>query len=65
VDHDARGQGVGEFLTHAAIELARGTGARTVDLTSRPTREAAKGVYSKMRSSLRNSNVYRIELSSD
>jgi ribosomal protein S18 acetylase RimI-like enzyme len=65
VDHDARGQGVGESLTQAAIELAQSAGARTVDLTSRPTREAANRLYRKMGFALRDSSVYRIALPGD
>ncbi|HEX2038189.1 MAG TPA: GNAT family N-acetyltransferase, partial [Acidimicrobiales bacterium] len=38
VDESARGRGVGEALTHRAIELAGEAGAKTVDLTSRPSR---------------------------
>jgi len=41
VDQDARGRGVGEKLSLDAIRLANELGARTVDLTSRPSREAA------------------------
>ena len=41
VDQAARGQGIGEALTMAALRLAEEAGARTVDLTSRPSREAA------------------------
>ncbi len=41
VDETGRGQGVGVALTQAALGLARDHGARTVDLTSRPSREAA------------------------
>ncbi len=41
VDESARGQGVGALLTEEALQLARAAGARTVDLTTRPSREAA------------------------
>jgi ribosomal protein S18 acetylase RimI-like enzyme len=41
VDAAARGQGVGAALTREALRLARDQGARTVDLTSRPSRDAA------------------------
>jgi predicted N-acetyltransferase YhbS len=41
VDSAARGQGVGAALTREAVRLAEAAGARTVDLTSRPSREAA------------------------
>ncbi len=45
VDGDARGNGVGEALNLFAIEEARKRGAVTVDLTSRPSREAANRLY--------------------
>ena len=41
VDETVRGQGVGEALNQAAINRAQSAGATTVDLTSRPSREAA------------------------
>ena len=41
VDEEARGHGVGELLNRAALDRARELGAKTVDLTSRPSREAA------------------------
>ena len=46
VDEAARGQGVSAALTQAAPDLARARGAKTVDLTSRPSREAAHRLYS-------------------
>ncbi len=59
VDEAHRGRGIGEALTQAAIELAAARGARTVDLTSRPTRQAANRLYQKMGFELRGTNVYR------
>jgi GNAT superfamily N-acetyltransferase len=41
VDDSARGHGVGDLLNLFALDLARQRGAKTVDLTSRPSREAA------------------------
>ena len=61
VDESARGQGVGEALTLAAIEVAAKAGARTVDLTSRPSREAANRLYQRLGFQLRDTNVYRYE----
>src|ERR1035437_918008 len=43
VDEAARGQGIGEILTNEALNLAQAAGARTVDLTSRPSRAARGG----------------------
>ncbi len=59
VDESARGAGVGEALVLAALERAGALGARTVDLTSRPTREAANRLYLRMGFELRTTNVYR------
>ena len=59
VDEAARGRGIGEALNRAAIERARAAGARTVDLTSRPRREAANRLYSRLGFVERETNVYR------
>jgi ribosomal protein S18 acetylase RimI-like enzyme len=59
VDGGARGQGVGESLNLAALEVAQRRGARTVDLTSRPTREAANRLYRRIGFVERETNVYR------
>jgi ribosomal protein S18 acetylase RimI-like enzyme len=62
VDRDARGKGVGEALNLHAIERARLLGARTVDLTSRPSREAANRLYQRIGFKPRETNVYRFEI---
>jgi ribosomal protein S18 acetylase RimI-like enzyme len=62
VDSAARGRGVGEALTQAAVGLARAKGAATVDLTSRPSREAANRLYQKLGFEPRQTNVYRYDL---
>ena len=59
VDGGARGQGVGETLNRAALEVAARRGARTVDLTSRPSREAANRLYQRIGFVQRDTNVYR------
>ena len=59
VDESARGRGVGEVLNRTALDLAYGRGAKTVDLTSRPSREAANRLYQKLGFELRNTNLYR------
>ena len=59
VDESARGHGVGAALTAEAVRLARGAGARTVDLTSRPSREAANRLYQRSGFRRRESTVYR------
>lgn len=58
----ARGQGLGEALVRRAIELARAAGADTLDLTSRPAREAANRLYIRLGFERRETNVYRFEL---
>lgn len=60
VDEAARGQGVGSALTREAIRLARAEGARTVDLTSRPSRQAANRLYERLGFQARDSKVYRL-----
>lgn len=62
VDETARGHGVGEALNQAAIQEARDKGAVTVDLTSRPSREAANRLYQRIGFTQRDTNVYRYSL---
>lgn len=62
VDSSARGHGVGEALNRAALEEARRRGAVTVDLTSRPSREAANRLYQRLGFVARDTNVYRYHL---
>jgi ribosomal protein S18 acetylase RimI-like enzyme len=61
VDEAMRGRGIGEALTREAVRLAGERGARTVDLTSRPGREAANRMYEKVGFRKRETNVYRYE----
>ena len=62
VDEAVGGRGIGKALTRAAIERARAAGCKTVDLTSRPSREVANGMYQSLGFKLRETNVYRFEL---
>jgi ribosomal protein S18 acetylase RimI-like enzyme len=62
VDEAARGQGVGEALTEAMLAEARVRGCVTVDLTSRPSREAANRLYQKLGFEPRHTNVWRFTL---
>ena len=62
VDEAARGQGAGFAHVEAAVEHAKNVGARTVDLTSRPSREAANRLYQRAGFQLRETNVYRVTL---
>ena len=63
VDDAARGRGVGESLNQFALRLAADAGAKTVDLTSRPSREAANRLYQRIGFEARETNVYRYPLS--
>jgi ribosomal protein S18 acetylase RimI-like enzyme len=62
VDEAARGKGAATALTRRALELAAGAGARTVELTSRPSREAANRLYQSLGFVARETNVYRMTL---
>lgn len=62
VSESSRGKGVGKALLVAGIQLARERGAKTVDLTSRPAREAANRLYRSAGFEQRDTNVYRIAL---
>ena len=62
VDDAARGRGVGARLNEAALDYAQEAGAKTVDLTSRPSREAANRLYQRLGFEERDTNVYRYEL---
>ncbi len=59
VDEAARGQGIGEALTVQALRLAEAAGARTVDLTSRPSRQAAGRLYERVGFQARSTRLYR------
>ncbi len=63
VDEAARGQGAGRAMVEAALAHARLIGARTVDLTSRPSREAANRLYQRCGFARRETNVYRFSMS--
>ena len=62
VDELARGSGVGEALSRAALAEAARRGAKTVELTSRPSREGANRLYQRIGFVRRDTNVYRYEL---
>ncbi len=59
VDDSARGAGVGEALVREALRRAEAAGARSVDLTSRPSRESANRLYVRLGFETRVTNVYR------
>ena len=59
VDEAARGKGVASMLVQSAVAIATTKGARSVDLTSRPSREAANRLYQRLGFARRETNVYR------
>ncbi len=59
VDQSVRGRGIGEALGRDAVRRAVAAGARTVDLTSRPSRQAANRMYRRLGFAERETNVYR------
>jgi len=59
VDSSTRGAGIGAALVRAGIAEAEERGARNVDLTSRPSREAANRLYVRMGFEKRETNIYR------
>lgn len=62
VDAAHRGRGIGEALSHAALQHAKSHGASAVNLTSRPSRVAANRLYLKLGFVRRETNVYRFDL---
>jgi ribosomal protein S18 acetylase RimI-like enzyme len=62
VDESARGHGVGDALNRAAIDEARRRGAKHVNLTSRPSREAANRLYQRLGFRPYDTNLYRYDL---
>ncbi len=59
VDKEARGQGIGEKLIRASIERAKEEGAKTIDLTSRPSRVEAHRLYKRCGFEMRETCVFR------
>jgi ribosomal protein S18 acetylase RimI-like enzyme len=56
---------VGEALTREAVRIAQDAGARTVDLTSRPSRGPANRLYTRLGFRKRETNVYRATAGSE
>ena len=63
VDEKARGKGVGKELMNHAVNIAKELGAKSADLTSRPSREAANKLYQAIGFEGRETNVYRYKTS--
>ncbi len=59
VDQAMRGQGIARRLLEAMIRLADDRRLRTLDLTSRPSREAALRLYESVGFQRRETNVLR------
>ncbi|QTX06071.1 GNAT family N-acetyltransferase [Agromyces archimandritae] len=60
VSHESvRGQGVGRGLLTAMIDIAVARGFRSLELTSRPSREAALRLYESVGFVRRDTNVLR------
>ena len=62
VESTRNGQGIGRQLIDAMVAEARSLGCATVDLTSRPSREAANHLYQSAGFERRDTNVYRFDL---
>jgi ribosomal protein S18 acetylase RimI-like enzyme len=62
VDHAARGQHVSSALMRELLALARRKGLRFVELTTRPSRQAANGLYQSTGFVRRETNCYRHDL---
>jgi ribosomal protein S18 acetylase RimI-like enzyme len=59
VDSRARNRGVGEALTREAVRLAEVAGARTIELSSHQSRDAANRLYLRLGFKPHETNVYR------
>jgi ribosomal protein S18 acetylase RimI-like enzyme len=59
VDESQRGKGIGEEIMLFAIDYSKSLGARSVSLTSRPSRIAANRLYKKLGFVQYETNVYR------
>jgi ribosomal protein S18 acetylase RimI-like enzyme len=64
VDSSVRNRGIGSALVAEALRIAEQAGCRNVDLTSRPSREAANRLYARAGFVRRETNVWRRELRS-
>ncbi len=63
VDQSARGKGMGKALMDHALERAKKLAVKSVDLTSRPSRESANMLYQSLGYQIRETNVYRYKIS--
>ncbi|MEC8792048.1 MAG: GNAT family N-acetyltransferase [Verrucomicrobiota bacterium] len=63
VDSSARGKGIGKALMNHALKKVREKRGKSIDLTSRPSRETANKLYQTLGYQKRETNVYRLSLS--
>jgi ribosomal protein S18 acetylase RimI-like enzyme len=63
VDKDAKGCGVSELLTREAVRVGVEQGARTAELTSRPSHVGAGRLYERIGFERRQTHLYRYRLS--
>ena len=64
VDAQARGRGMARALLRELMVRAKRAGARSVNLTSRPEREAANRLYQSLGFEQRRTNVYKLQFES-
>ncbi len=62
VDEAYRGKGIGARLMERLIASARERGVRTIELSTRPSRESANALYKKCGFTQKETNVYRLKL---
>mgnify|MGYP001357748641 FL=1 len=63
VDSSARGKGIGKALMNHALKKVWEKRGKSIDLTSRPSRETANKLYQSLGYQKRETNVYRLSLS--
>ena len=63
VDSSARGKGIVKALMNHALKKVREKRGKSIDLTSRPSRETANKLYQSLGYQKRETNVYRLSLS--
>ena len=61
-DEAVRGKGVATALLEEAIKIAKKASARTIDLSSRPSRAAAGVLYERLGFEQRETRMYRYKL---
>ncbi|PMC05383.1 GNAT family N-acetyltransferase [Microbacterium sp. UMB0228] len=65
VDEAVRGRGIARLLLEHMTQLAQERGLRTLDLTSRPSRESALRLYESVGFRRRETNVLRFSPTAD